>query len=252
MAPSLFEGILPSGEFEYIVFKLAKNDFIVTAFDISKIKKELKQLNINLDLVNKIYLLESEFLGVDISLKVDDDFGVVSTNSVIVYAPLKFLDTSNEVSDILKDKKFSKNHIYSKQFQKVKIEPKMLTLLIWIVFLLNSIVILDIIKTQKKRAQLSTQKENFIEENRLPQTSFQIKSMQDELQKIDKIQNDLRESIYHVGRFKLKKSEFFQRLNYFKNKLIYSTKINDKKREEEFKKYLKNSPKSTIVIGVDL
>ena len=225
MAPSLFEGILPTGKFEYLVLKLAKNDFIVIAFDISHIKRELKLLDINIDLIDKIYILESELLGIDVASKVDDDFGIISSNGVLVYTPLKFFEPNSNIEKVIKDKKLSKNHIYSKQFRNVKIEPKQLTLLLWIVFLLNSIIILDVIKTEKKIEALISQKEDFIKKNKLPQTSFQIKSMQTELQVIDKTQSDLRESIYYVSKFKLKKDEFFERINYTKNKLDYSVKL---------------------------
>jgi hypothetical protein len=130
-------------------------------------------------------------------------------------------------------------------------DSKQLTFLIWIIFLLNAIVTLSIIKTAKKNNNILSQKENFIKQNRLPKTSFQIKSMQNELQSIDNIQSDLRESIYYVSKFKLNSNEFFKRVYYVKNKLNYTTKIVLKKRKKEFKKYLKNRPKSDIAMRIN-
>ncbi|MBV5278178.1 MAG: hypothetical protein J0647_03945, partial [Campylobacteraceae bacterium] len=89
MAPSIFDGFLPSGKFDYKVFKLAPHEFIIIAYDLETIKNELSSLGIDLLLVDKIYALQSEFLNDEISLKVDHEFGVASHNDIIVYTPLK-------------------------------------------------------------------------------------------------------------------------------------------------------------------
>ena len=252
MAPSLFDGMLPSGDFEYMVFKISKNDYIVTAYNLDDIKENLKKLGISISFVDKIYLAQSEFLGNDISLKVNETCGLVSLDGVLVYTCLNFIDSDILLESVIKNKKLTKNYIYSKQLQNIKIEPKQLNMLIWIVLLLNSVVILDIVKTYKSKNQLQVQKEDFIEKNNLPQTSFELKSMQDELQSIDKKQNDLRESIYYINKFKLNKNESFKSIVFSKNKLDYSVKLNSKQREAEFKKYLSKNPKSTIAIGTNL
>lgn len=78
MAVSIFDGVLPSGDFEYMVFKLGKGDFLLVAYSMSWIKSELEKLGIDMVFVDKIYLLESLLAGKDVSLRVDDDFGIVS------------------------------------------------------------------------------------------------------------------------------------------------------------------------------
>ena len=252
MAPSLFDGMLPVGNFEYFVFKLAKNDYIVTAFDMTSIKKNLQSLKIDMNFVEKIYLAQSEFVGNDISLRVNDTCGMTSLDGIMLFTCLNFIDSNVFLDDVIKHKKLTNNYIYSKQFQKVKIEPKQLTLLIWIVLLLNSIFVLDIIKLNKSQNKLSNKKEDFIEKNSLPQTSFQLKSIQEELEVVARTQNDLREDIYYINKFKLDKTESFQKIDFSKNKLSYSVKLKTKARESEFKKYISKKENSTIAIGVDL
>ncbi len=248
MAPSLFDGALPSGDFRYVVFKITKNDYIVIAYDIPSIKEKLKQLGIDIELVDKIYIAQSEFGSDDVSLRVNDTCGMTKLDGVLVYTCLSFIDSDTMVDDAIKNRKLTKNYIYSKQ--TTSIEPKQLTLVVWIVFLLNSVFVLDIAKLYKSDKQLLSQRENFIKDNTLPRTSFQLKSIQDELQIIDKTQTDLRESIYYMSKFKLNKTESFENITFSKNSLKY--KLNTKNRDKEFQKYLSKKAKSTITIGINL
>ncbi len=247
MAPSLFDGALPSGDFEYTVFKISKNNYIVVAYDILSIKEKLRQLGIKTELIERVYIAQSEFGSDDISLRVNDTCGMTMLDGVLVYTCLSFIDSDIMVEDVIKNRKLTKNYIYSKQI--TKIEPKQLTLLIWMIFLMSSILVLDIAKLYKSDNQLSTQKEDFIRENSLPQTSYQLKSVQDELQSIDKTQTDLRESIYYVNKFKLNKTEFFENITFSKNSLNYKLKT---KKQKEFKKYLSKEEKSSISVGTSL
>lgn len=248
MAPSLFDGILPHGDFEYSVFKLNKNDYIVTAYDMTSIKEKLKQLKIDMDLIEKIYLAQSEFFGNDISIRVNETCGMTSLDNIMIFTCLNFIDSDVHMDDVIKTKKLTQNHIYSKQ--NIKIAPKQITLLLWIVFLLNFIVILDIVKLHKSNNKIQFQKENFIKDHSLPQTSFQLKSIQNELQIIDKKQVDLRESIYYASKFKLDKTEYFESIIFSKNSLNY--KLKTKNRKKEFEKYLSKKDNSSIVIGASL
>ncbi|MBV5278179.1 MAG: hypothetical protein J0647_03950, partial [Campylobacteraceae bacterium] len=96
------------------------------------------------------------------------------------------------------------------------------------------------------------QKVAFMKTNHLPSTSFQIKSTQDELSRIEKSQNDLRESLLYIKQFKLTDTESFEALKFIHHTLTYSAKFDTKKREEEFKKFLDKKEKSSIVIEAKL
>lgn len=169
---------------------------------------------------------------------------------VLTYTPLRLLGDSVDIESVLSNKRLLKEPIYSKQFQNLKIGDREFRYLIWIVLFLNSIALLDIVKITIDRESLAKQKVDFIETNALPQTSFQIKSMQEELLSIDKIQSDLRADIYYMSGFKLNKTEYFKRLDFSKNRLNYSIKLDNKKREDEFKNYLSKKEKSTIKVGL--
>jgi len=252
MAASIFDGLLPNGSFEYKVLKLRKNEYILIAYDIHHIKSQLKSMGIDVSKVDKIYTLQSEFLKNEISLSVDDKFGVATVDGLLVYLPLKFLDSRNSLGEILANKKLSANYIYSQKFQKVGIKSPELNLIIFIFLLLNLIAILNVLKVENKRNILERQKASFIKENSLPKTSFQIQSMQGELQNINKTQVDLREAILYLEKFKLRKTESFQMLKFEKNSLLYSLKLDNKQREVQLKKYISKKPKSSVKIEVKL
>ncbi len=248
MAPSLFDGTLPSGDYEYTVFKIKKHEYILVAYDISDIKKRLKQLDIDMDLIDKIYLAQSELADENISARVNDTCGISSLDSVLIYTCLEFIQSNLTINDLIKNRKLTSNYIYSKR--NTKIEPKQLNLLLWMILLINSILILDSIKLLKSNKQLLSQKENFIQSNNLPQTSFQLKSIQEELQNIEKTQIDLRENIHYISSFKLNKTDSFKNITFSKNSINCSLKTQT--QEREFKKYLQKQDKSSINIGLNL
>jgi len=248
MAPSLFEGSLPHNRFEYKVFKISTNNFILIAYDLKSILEELSSMKINMALVDKIYTIQSEFLKDDVSLKVNEDFGIITDESVVVYSPLRFLQTNDSVKNILKAKKLSSNYIYSQQFQKINISSKQLNIIILLLVLLNATVFIDIFKLQKDKKLFMDKKTSFIVSNHLPRTTFQIKSIQDELMHIDKSQKELRQSIGYIEKFRFLNSEFFKNLKFTKNKLVYDIKFETEQRENQFKTYLDKKINSYIFI----
>lgn len=252
MAISIFDGLLPNGSFEFKVFKLEKNEYIIIAYDIESIKLQLKNMGIDMSKVDKIYTLQSEFLKNNISLSVDDDFGVATVDGLMVYLPLKFIEINDTLENILSSKKLSTHYIYSHKLQKVGIKSTELNLVILIFLLLNAIAILNVVKLENNRNFLEKQKANFTKENTLPSTSFQVRSMQDELQIINKAQKDLREAILYIQKFQLKSTESFEMIKYEKNSLSCSAKLENKQRENELKNYMSKKPKSSISIEVKL
>jgi len=249
MAPSIFEDMLPSGVYEYSVLKVSKKNFIVMAFDIQRIKSDLESLGIDLKFVNKIYLAQSEFSCKE-DLKIDDNFGLTCVDSVVTIAPLSLLDASKSVEDYFKKKSLSSNYVFLNRFKDFKVDSKLTGLSITILILLNLLLALDIVSNIKKSRSLSSKKEKFIRKYNLPQTSFQLKSIESELKKIDKRQMDFRKSVDYIGRFKLGKKESFNNLVFDKNRVELSLKLASKKREKEFDEYIKKLPKSSLDIKV--
>ncbi|MFK5882373.1 MAG: hypothetical protein QM482_09185 [Sulfurospirillum sp.] len=240
MAQSVFDGVLPDGNFKYKVFKMAKKEFIFIAYDVSNILKELEDMGMDIKMVDKIYTLQSEFLNRDIALKIDDKHAIVANDGIMTSVPLKLLNSGVEVyiSDVLKDKKLSSNYIYSKNFKKTNLGSRQSNQIISILSVLALILIFNLFRLQEGRNLLLEQKKNLIEKYNLPQTSFQVKSMQDELSEIDKHQSDLREMIKYVGKFKLSKDEFLSSLSYKKSLLKFVIRLKNSRREKEFKTYM--------------
>ncbi len=240
MAPSVFDGILPNGSYKYKVFKLDKNEFVFIAFDIKQILNDLEHIGISLQTIDKIYTIQSELLNKDIFLKADDKHAIVSFEGIATYIPLKLLNTETQTSinDVLKDKKLSSNYIYSRSFQNLQIGSKDMNLILWFLVVLATILLLNMLKIQKERKFLAEEKSNIIQRYHLPTTSFQIKSIQRELSRIDAKQNSLKEAIDYLGKFKLSKEEHFDMLIYENSKLKFTLKLSNKKREKEFKQYV--------------
>lgn len=240
MAASVFDGILPAGTFKFKVFKLDKNEFIFIAYDTQSIIKELEALGIDMNLVEKIYTAQSEFMDKDVALKINKTYAIVSSGGVITYVPLKFLNLSIQMSvdDILVEKKLSKNYIYSKNFQNININAKASNLILWLLAIVVSILFLNVLRIEKERNFLVEQKNSLVRKYNLPRTTFQIKSLQDELSRVDLQQSRLKVAIIYLGKFELSKKEFFSSLSYKKKNLKFSVKLDSAEKKQKFKKYI--------------
>ncbi len=249
MAQSIFNGIIPEGRYEYKVFKISKNEYILIAFDIKKILEQLKDLNIDIKFIDRIYTAQSEFLKDEISFRIDEQFGLVSVEGVLVKIPVKFLTTDVSVDKILLDKKLSNHYIYSGSLQKTNLKQKDFKLLLFLFLLINIFLISSVITVKRDIYDIKSKKENFIKKNSLPATTFQIKSMEEELKTIDNIQFAVREGINYLAQFKLLKDEYFVILRYDGKKLLYKIKFKDRKRQKEFENYLLKYKNSVVSIG---
>ncbi len=249
MAPSIFDGILPKGDFDYRVFKTNPKEFIILAYDIEHILQELKLLGIDISLVDKIYTIQSELLDKNISLKSDETHGIVSVDGIVVHLPLRFLEETpkNSIEEILQDK-LSSSYIYSKNLKEMGIDKKESNLILSLLILLALVLFVHILKIEKNRNLIAKQKEKMIKRYNLPKTSFEIKSMQAEFTKIDKEQNRLREALSYIGNFTLLNKEFFNSLEYEKSHLKLSVRLNSKNRQRVFKDFVSKKFK---IIKVD-
>jgi len=216
MAPSIFDGVLPNGKFEYKVYKLSPIEYVLIAYDIQKILRDLESLDIDTSLIDKIYTAQNECLENDTTLRVDENFGIVSNDGVILFVPQKFLDTLLQVSvhEVLKEKNLSSDYIYSKNFQRVHVSHKDSSLLLWLLGILVLLLCVNILKIQKDRDRVDRQRNSLVKSYNLPKTSFEIKSMQNELSKVETTQNKLKYAIVYLDKFQLKDDELFDSLKY--------------------------------------
>lgn len=248
MAASIFSDLLPKGDFEYKVLKLGPKNYIIIAYDLEFIQKELVRLGVDMLYIDKIYTAQSELLHDENDLKVDDDYGLVSKDKIIAYLPLQYLNAHNDVHSFIEGKKLSYDYIYSHKLQKNSINPKQINLIALILVFCVSIITLDYIKLEQEKSFFQEQKDHFITSNNFPRTKLQIKSMQDELALVDAMQHDIRESILYINKFKLNKSEYFSMMKLEKNKMTYKIQLDDKKRESLLKSYVSKKDKNHILI----
>ena len=237
MAPAVFHGFLPKGEYEYKVFKKEKNYYIFVAYDISWIKNELNNLDIDMSLIDRIYLLQSEFI--ELEARVNDNYSLITLDGMIVYIPSKLLETqpSLHVKDLIEKKKLSSGYIYrSKSVQKAtSYFTQVLSLLIF----LNAFVLLNAIKAYVDKSDLEKRKEEFIRHYNLPQTTFQIDSIKGELSVIENKQNTFKEALFYLNSFNLLSGEVFESFEFKADSITFILTLRDKKREELFKSYVK-------------
>ncbi len=242
MAPSLFEDTLPKGRYEYVVFKITPKNFIILAYDLDYIKNSLSDLGIDLGLIDKIYLSQIEFLKDEVSAFVDEDLVLSEIDGIVVLIPSKYADAKSDINTVLKNKKVSKNYIYSSSYSKIKLQEGDYRAIFFLLFLGLLLLSAEILKTHYDIKNLDKAKSDFISNNSLPATMFQIDGIYNELKSISDKQIDLRRGVSYLSKFKMDKEEYFNSVSYKNSVLFFNIRLKSKKRYEEFQKFLRAKP----------
>ncbi len=241
MAESIFADSLPDGSYSYIVLKSAPKEFIVIAYDLDYIIKKLKNLGIDISKVKKIYTIQSEIKESKFYIESDKESGLAIVDKIVTPVPLRYLDASVAKKVTIKEflsNKLSKNYIYpSKKGTEIFEKKDMIRFSLLPIFVLLFLSV-NFFTYKKEIKYLEKLKESYIKTYTLPSTTFEIKSMLEEAEKLDKKQRSIREVFEYLQDFKLYKNENFYQMLYDKNRVKITIKLKDKKRYDEFDHFI--------------
>lgn len=238
LAPSIFDGILPDGEYKYRVFKTKENLFLFIAYDFNLIKESLENLNIDLEFVDFFYFSQSEFFDMEKAIKLDEIDSIVKIDEIVQKIPTKYIKESDNIQNILEIVKLSKNRISSFELKDSFIDNKTLYSIITILTLTLIAFSIELFIYKQEIKKYLTKQENLYSKYNLPSTSFELKSIKSKFLSIDKKQTSLREKIAYIDKMPLLANEHLIEFNLKSNKLELSIKLSRANRAETIKNYL--------------
>jgi hypothetical protein len=237
LCDSLFDSMLPSGEYQYKVVKKGE-EFLLFAYDHSYILKTLQKIGLNINLIDNIYFAQNELLC-DVAYEVDDR-ALICKDGIFTILPKNLLHVQTKKIEEITFEKLSNIKIpidkYSLFLDKKVYNFLMIALMLFISFEITEAFIYKI--SLDKNTKL---KENFYKKYNLPSTSWQIEAIKKRLKTQHETQLSLRESIGEILGLKLKKGEYFEKINLSKKGISFTLAINDDKRAVAIKNQLKNN-----------
>ena len=234
LAPSVFDGFLPDGDYSYIVYKEGE-EFILIAYDREKILKDLSNIVENIEDIEEIRFTQTEFEPQEDCIEVDNQSSLVWIDGVAVFIPRLCADEGKNILDLLKEIKLSKYKV--KISQKDLIDAKSLVLYLFPFILLSLSFLTEYAIYKKSIFSLESKREDIIRRYHLPPTSIQLNNIKNSLLNTYKKQKKIRDFIDFVGGMDIKKGEFVKSLAVDFKEAFVSIKISSPVRKNLIKRY---------------
>ncbi len=235
LAPSVFDGFLPEGNFSYIVYK-EDEKFILIAYDKEEILKTLENIVDDMNNIEEIYFAQTEFSDIEGCVEIDDKNAIASIEGVIVQIPRRCANPSMRIDELLEGMELSKYKIKIGAQEVMGKKELVLYAAVFALFTLSFLTEYAIYKTEIKKMQ--TRKAQILTKYNLPRTSIQLKSIKNSLLKSYNTQKRIRDTIDYLGSVELKKGEFIDMISVDTKNADFSIKLSSKQRQNAVISYI--------------
>ena len=212
---SLFEDILPEGNYSYATYKSGE-DFYIFAYEDKKILDLLSTKGIAISHVVNFYFAQSELNHIDSPLKIDEAQSLYLKDDILLLVNSSWMQTNSYLNT--ENLELSNHTITLKQFGHI-IDNKSLYKIGAIILALSFLVFAEFLITKQKVDEITQLKSELFIKNDLKPTMIQNKSMLKRYNNIHTKQIKLREYISYILRLKLKNEEKLLKLNLEENSL---------------------------------
>jgi len=235
LAPSVFDGFLPDGDYSYLVYKDGE-EFVLIAYDKEKILEDLLEVVEDLDDVEEIRFAQTEFEKRDECVNVDDKSSLVWIEDIAVFIPRICAEGGISIEDLLKDVKLSKYKI--RVSQKDLLDTKTLILYAIPFVILSASFLIEYAVYKKAIKEMESKKESIIVKYHLPRTSIQLNSIKTSLLSTYKKQKKIRDFIDFISELRIEKNEFLKSISVTDKEASLSIKLSSSSRKEKIKRYI--------------
>ena len=229
LLPSLFEDILPEGNYSYTAYK-RDDAYFIFAYEDKKILELLQLYGINMADISSVHFAQSEFEALETPLRVNEREALYSKDGIVGIAPVEWFA---ELQDLkLEALQLSKYHLKLQQYGHIVKSSSLYK----IAGLLGALILLlfaESFITSQKIQKIDASKEQLFSKYKLQSTMFQNRSLESKYKKIHQKQSRLRERISYLLSMPLQKSQRVTLIEY-KNSLL-KAKISGVKQQEEQK-----------------
>ncbi|BCD68955.1 hypothetical protein [Nitratiruptor sp. YY09-18] len=233
IAPSIFEGMIPPGEYSYWVQKVG-DEYWFFAYNDQTILDKLSSLNIKPSQISKVYPAQMAFYALEEPLQIKDRVVMQEDGTVIVLPKAFFQGEATSLDAI--SLKLPKKSLPLKTYGSSWLSEDLIYKAAIILFLLIVAYAVQVFIFKQDVAKLYALKNKIVTTYHLPPTSFQIKNILSSLEKIQKEQLSIRKDIDYILRTPLKQNEYFTKLDLTKN-ILFEIILADTKRAQELKGY---------------
>lgn len=255
LAPSVFDGLLPEGEYQFKAIR-EEDSFYLFAYDNTYIMNHLKKIINNIDLVDNIYFAQNE-LSKNLAYSFEGKI-LCAQNNIFVLMPESLVDNENITVKKPTVEKLSPYKISLDTYSSF-IDKKSFNFIVIILMILTTFNMIEAFYYKNSLNQLHAQSKSLFETYQLPTTSWQIDAIKKRVSDKNSAQLNLRKALYKIFDLRLKEDEFMTYLNAEKSGLTLMFTLKEAVRAEDIKKELidkglkvKNAKVSDLQFTIEL
>ena len=215
VAATLFEEVLPAGNYSYFVYK-DEDEFVIFAYEDSKIISLLAEKGVSLNQVSALSFAQSAFENLDEAVCINSESVLTHKDGIVVLLPSQWFDNTKTLQSL--ELHPSKQTIRLEQFSHI-VETKTLYMIGMLLFLFFLVLLGEYLYFAKEKEELQIAKERLFSEYKLKPTLMQNRAILSKYQKQDKQEKNLRRYIDYFLKARLNKSQKILSISYDKAKL---------------------------------
>ncbi len=236
LAPSVFDGFLPQGNYSYMVYKDGE-EFVLIAYDKEDIIKTLQNLGADLGEIEEIRFSQTEFGEIEGCVEIDQKSALATINGVTVQLPRKCAEPSYGVYDLLPSLKLSSYKV--KLSVEDMIDFKVLAPYALVFLLASGSFLVEYGAYKKAIKDMESKREEILIKYKLPRTSIQLRSIKNSLLNTYETQKRMRDLVSYLGSLSIKKGEYIDMISVTEKGADFSVKLSSSKRKREVVEYVK-------------
>ena len=235
LLPSLFEEILPKGEYSYTAYRDGET-YLIFAYNDEAIVHALNEKGIRTAQINKVYFAQSEFGDLEGAVALNGDNVMMVEKGLLLKLPAYFADSVTALD--LSDHKCSSHNIALARYTHIADKKSMIlfasSMAVLIAFLM---VEWGIVST--KTSDIEAKRTDLFETYGLKSTRLQNEAIMDRLEKRYIKQTKIRSLSSMLFDLKLNKTEKMTRFDILASKLVAEFNVASKSRVKALTAQLK-------------
>lgn len=209
LLPSLFEDILPKGEYSYSAYRDG-DAYMVFAYDDKFIIRALNEKGVKPAQINKVYFAQSEFGSFKNAITLGHGSVMIVQNDVLVKLPASFSDSTKLLD--LDRHRFSSHSIPLARYSHIA-DKKSMTLFASFMLILIVSLVAEWGIVYAKTAKIETKTADIFQKYHLKSSMMQNSAILDRLQKRYERQSKIRTAAAALFDLKLKSGEKMTRFD---------------------------------------
>ncbi len=247
-APSIFEGMLPEGNYAYYAVKSDK-EYLFFAYDPDEIISSLQAKEIQTSQISGIYFAQNEMMNITVPIRCNEHDALVLHKGTVVQLPAYLVDQTTMKQSLEDITQLSKHKIVLHK-SSITHSMKELTPVMVAIGALIVLYAAQLFMNFNHKEELTSQPSVF-QEYKLPTTFMQNSSIEKKLHKAFTAQTTFRKVVFALLKLPLSQRQGVEKLSYEKDSFSIRFDLQNEAELKKIKQHLGQSLGELVKIDLN-